>query len=109
MILTDKKIAKTIILATIIAAVILPSLALAKIDSPEKVIEVIEKLSGWMYSVLIVLAVVFIILAAYQFLMAGGDSEKVTKAKNSVLYAVLAVTVAVLATGIVKIVEDLLM
>lgn len=99
---------KIFILTAAITVMIMPIFAFA-IDSPEDVIEVIEKLSGWMYSVLIALAVIFIILAAYQFLMAGGDSEKVTKAKNSILYAVLAVTVAVLATGIVKIVEDLLM
>lgn len=98
---------KIFILAGAIIVTTMPIFVFA-IDSPEDVIEVIEKLSGWMYSVLIGLAVVFIILAAYQFLMAGGDSEKVTKAKNSILYAVLAVVVALLATGIVKIVQELL-
>lgn len=104
-----QKCVKKIIIPTLLATiVVIPSFALAKIDSPEKVIEVIEKLSGWMYSVLIALAVIFIILAAYQFLSASGNEKNVEKAKDKILYAVIAVVVALLATGIVKIVQQLL-
>lgn len=85
-----------------------PFFAFAAIDTPEKVIDVVNKLAGWLYSGLIAFAVVFIIIASYNFLFSGGDAEKVETAKNQLLFAVVAVATAILATGIVKVVQQLL-
>lgn len=78
------------------------------ITSPEKVIAIINKFGGWFYSFLIALAVIYIIYAAFKFLTAGGDEKKIEEGKKQILYAVIALAVAMLATGIVKIMKQFL-
>lgn len=80
----------------------------SSIDTPEKVIDAINKFAGWFYGALAALAVVFIIYAGFLFLTAGDDAEKVGKAKKQLIYAVVAVAVAILATGIVELTKVLL-
>lgn len=52
-------------------------------------------------------AVVYIVLAAYNYLTASGDPKKVDKANNMLLYAVIGVVVAVLAKNIPRIAADI--
>ena len=92
----------------IAAASLFPLLASAAVDTPEKVVGLIDTLAVWLYNILIAASVVMIIIAAFEFLNSGGDQEKVTKAKERIIYAVIAVAVAILATGIIKLVQDFL-
>jgi hypothetical protein len=78
------------------------------ITTPQKVIQLIEKASGWFYSALVALAILFIIYAAFKFLTAGGDEKKVGEAKQQLIYAIIALAVAMLATGIVKVLQQFL-
>ena len=78
------------------------------VDTPEKVITIINKFGGWLYGALLALAVVLIIYAAFLFLTSGGDAEKVGKAKKQLIYAVVAVATTILATGVIKLVQILL-
>ena len=87
---------------------LLPFIASAAIDSPDKIIELVTKVGGWLYSGLIAIAVVVIIYGAFEMLFSGGDTEKFKKGKNVVLYVVVAVAVAVLATGVIKLIQQLL-
>lgn len=102
------KLTKRTVLIASAAAAALPFAAFAAIDSPDKLIGVVNTLAGWLYSGLIALAVVFIIIASYNFLFSGGEEKKVETAKNQLLYAVIAVATAILATGIIKVVQQLL-
>ncbi|MFH1161723.1 MAG: hypothetical protein V1696_00365 [Candidatus Jorgensenbacteria bacterium] len=85
-----------------------PALAASDIDTPTKVIAAIDKFSGWAYAVLLAVAVVFIIFAAFTFLTAGESAEKVEAAKKQLIYAVIAVATAILATGIIALTKALL-
>ncbi len=78
------------------------------ITTPEKVIDLINKAGGWFYSALIALAVIFIIYAAFKFLTAGGDEKNIETAKQQLIYAIVALAVAMLATGIVKVLKQFL-
>ncbi len=78
------------------------------ITTPEKVIELINKFGGWFYSALLALAVIFIIYAAFRFLTASGDEKKVEEAKQQLIYAIIALAVAMLATGIVTVMKQFL-
>jgi len=49
---------------------------------------------------LIALAVVFGVIAAFRYLTAAGEAEKVKKANSTLLYAAIAIAVALLARGI---------
>jgi hypothetical protein len=56
---------------------------------------------------LVVLAVALIIYAAYLYLFAGGEAEKVTTAKKWLIYVVVAIAVALLSRALVYIVFEL--
>lgn len=60
-------------------------------------------LFGWLFMGVMFVAVVYIVLAAYNYLTASGDGKKVEKANHMLLYAVIGVIVAVLARNIPKI------
>lgn len=53
------------------------------------------------------LAVIMIIIGGLRFVLAGGDSGAVAGAKNTVLYSVIGLVVAILAFAIVNWVVDL--
>ena len=52
------------------------------------------------------LAVVFIIVGAIQYITSSGDAGKAAKAKNTILYAVIGLVVALLSYAIVYFVVD---
>ncbi len=57
-------------------------------------------LVAWIFTLLIILTVVFILWAAYLYLTSAGDEEKIKKANHQLLYAAIAVIVAVLSRGL---------
>ncbi|PID33191.1 hypothetical protein CR969_02110 [Candidatus Saccharibacteria bacterium] len=52
------------------------------------------------YSIAGVIAVVMIIIASISYTTSGGDSNKLTSAKNTILYAVIGLALIMLAFGI---------
>ncbi len=60
----------------------------------------VYRIVNFLYTTFWILAVGALIWAAILFLTAGGDRERVTKAKRMVLYACIAAAVALLATAI---------
>ena len=63
---------------------------------------------AWAFYFLIVVAVIFVIVAAFKYLMAGGDPEKVKSAGGTLLYAAVAIGVALLAKAIPLVVGNFL-
>ena len=53
-----------------------------------------------------VVAVIFIIVGGVQYITSSGDTGKATKARNTILYAVIGLVVALLAFAIVNFVLD---
>jgi hypothetical protein len=68
---------------------------------PTFVIRIINIVANWMFTILLVLTVVFIIIAAYKYLFSGGSEESVSSAHSMLLYAAVAVAVAMLSRGFV--------
>ena len=70
-----------------------------------------EKVWGWANTVITwvliiagIVAVGFIIFAGIRYVTSGGDAEKVKKAKNTLLYAIIGLLIAALALVIVNLV-----
>jgi len=55
---------------------------------------------GWLFTFLVILTVVFVLLAAFRYLTASGDPEKVKGASNMLIYAAVAIVVALFARGL---------
>ncbi len=62
----------------------------------------------WLQYGLFLVAAFLIILAAYDYLTSRGESEGIKKAQNTLLYAVVAIVVGLLAGGIPSIVKNIL-
>ena len=57
-------------------------------------------ITDWIFVFLLILAVLFIVLAAFQFVTAGGDPAAVGQARNKLIYAAVGVIVAALSKGL---------
>jgi membrane protease YdiL (CAAX protease family) len=103
-----KKILASIAVTSLLAV---PLLVLAQQAPPQNIdlIQVLENVRDWLFTILLIVAVIFIIIAGYNFVTAQGDPEKVRTARNFVLYALVGVAVAVASYALVNfIVEDIM-
>ena len=55
---------------------------------------------GWMFTFLVILAIIFVLVAAFKYLTASGDPEKVKAASHQLIYAAVAIVVAIFAKGV---------
>lgn len=63
---------------------------------------------SWAFGLLIVIAVLFVLYAAFLYLTAGGDEEKIKQAKNYIIYAVVALVVGAISQALIAIVNNFL-
>ena len=77
------------------------------VRSFEGFIGIFNRLINWIFTILLILAIVFILMAAFRYLTAAGDDEKIKKAHTALIYAVVAIAVGLLAQGIRFIVGQL--
>ncbi len=102
-----KKIYRNIILAifTLIPMVFVRADTIP--ESPElptnehAVYDKINEIINWMFGLILLGAAVVVIIAAWNFLTAAGDQEKTKKARDYIVYAIVAVLVGFLAKAII--------
>ncbi len=70
------------------------------------IIRILEKFLSWIYTIFFVLAAIIIVFAAFNYLTAGGEEEKVEKAKKQFIYAIVAIAVAIVATSVSFVVKN---
>jgi hypothetical protein len=70
------------------------------------VLTVLDRVIGWIFTLLLVLAVIFILYAAFKYLTAAGVPANIQTANKMLLYAAIAVAVAVLARTIPVLVRN---
>lgn len=68
----------------------------------DKPLELIEKITDWIFWILVISAIIVVVLAGFNFVFSGGSADKVKGAQNSLLYAIVGLVVAFLARGIVN-------
>jgi len=100
-------------------AVLLPTLAYGEgslLDTPpgsvvtsaEGAYGLLLKAGGWLFSVVLAIAVILMIYGGFLYVTSGGDEEKVKNGKNYIIYGVVGIAVATLATGVVFVVGEFL-
>lgn len=60
----------------------------------------------WIFTFLIIIAIIFVLIAAFKYLTAAGDPEKVKAASHNLIYAAVAVAVGIVAQGVPLIVGN---
>ena len=68
-------------------------------NTVNSLIATIVNLFSWIVRVM---AVIFIIYGGFRYVTSGGDAGKITNAKNTIVYALIGLIIAVLAQVIVK-------
>ena len=99
---------KTLFGLVLMSFLLLPVIGLAGVVTPPEVplIDGIGIIVNIIFTILMAVAVLFVMIGAFMFVTAGGDTEKITAAREKILYAVIAVVVALLARGIIDFVRD---
>ncbi len=77
----------------------------AELIGPEGVF---TKLTNIALGIIGALSVIMLIWGGLRYILSGGDSKKVTDAKNTILYAIIGLIIAVLAYAIVNFVLNTL-
>ena len=88
--------------------VIPPSPLSSPIESPADVVTTLDTISGWLFTIFFALAIVFLVYAAFLYLTAGGNETRVGSAKGVLIYAIVAIVVALIAGGIPLFVSGIL-
>ena len=89
---------KVLVSLVLISLLVLPAIASADVwddlfgggkkEIPESdVMATLENIANWLFTILLVVAVIFIVVAAFWFVTASGDPDKTKKARDFVLYA----------------------
>lgn len=77
-------------------------------DSPIKSIDdiykILAKIAKYVYTIFFIVAVIFIILAAFTFLNARGDPTAINSARSELIWAVVAIIVALLSVAMAQII-----
>ncbi|HCM36391.1 MAG TPA: hypothetical protein DIS53_00445 [Candidatus Wildermuthbacteria bacterium] len=63
-------------------------------------VALIENLTDWFFAAFLVLAVLFVLIAAFQFISSRAEPQAVAQARSKLLWAVVAIIAAVFAKGI---------
>ncbi len=71
-------------------------------------LNIVNTIIDYLFTILLVLSVVFILLAAFKYLTAGGDEEKIGSAHKILLWAVVAIAVALLSQGVIFLVQSII-
>ncbi len=66
--------------------------------------QLLNNVLDWLFSILLIVAAIFIIIAGYYFVTAQGDKDTTKKARDFVLYALIGVLVAFAAKGLVRLI-----
>ena len=79
-----------------------------QISSVDTLIGIVKNIVKYIYIIFFLVAVIFILFAAYTYLTAQGEPEEVNKARTQIMYAVIAIVVALMAVSVDLIVKNLI-
>lgn len=63
--------------------------------------------ASWVFAIFVAISVIFIVVSAFEFVTAQGDPTKITKARMSLIYAVIGIAIALLAVGIPTVIRNI--
>ncbi|MDP1689194.1 MAG: hypothetical protein Q8L47_03630 [bacterium] len=69
------------------------------------IVNLLDIVVYWLFSIFLIVAVIFLLIAAFKYLMSGGDATKVGEATRAVIYAAVAIGVALLSASVTSLVK----
>ena len=80
-------------------------------EGPQKggaLLDTIDGITDWIFAVLMLIAVIFLVMAAFQFITGGGNPEKLSEARQKLLYAIIGIGLAFAANGVDNILTNII-
>jgi len=112
-----KKLFAAVILLSFLGMIILPIGVFAadgqlhelteNITDEKGIFALFTVITNWIFTIFLALAVIFIIIAAFQFITAGGKAESVSEARQKIIWAVIGIIIALVARSIPAVLENL--
>lgn len=68
----------------------------------------IALIGNWVFAIFLAISLIYIVLAAFQFVTGGGDPVQVSAARQKLIYAAIGIAVALLAAGFDDILRNIL-
>ncbi len=62
----------------------------------------------WFYTILFIVALLYILLASFNFITSGGDQEKVKTARRQLIFAIVGIAVALVSYTVISLVRNTL-
>ena len=69
---------------------------------------ILKKITNWFFGIVIMIAVIMIIAAGFNYVISAGNEAKVKTAMNLLIYALVGVAIALLAKGLIYLICTLL-
>ncbi len=79
-----------------------------RVQSVDDIYRILGKIVGYTYTIFFIVAIFFILLAAFSFLTARGDPQKIISARNQILWASVAIAIALISFSVSIIVKNIL-
>ena len=73
-----------------------------------EVVALIESLTNWFFVGFMVLAAIFVVLAAWQFISSRAEPQAITQARSKLLWAAIAIAAAVFARAIPIVIRSII-
>lgn len=70
--------------------------------------DVLVAIGDFLFTLGVPLAILFILIGAFQFMTAGGNEERIKKGKKTLLWAIIGLIIILLASAITSIIQDVL-
>ena len=106
---------KALISLTLLTLLVLPLVATGQEDlvgevagSQQELFVTINSVINYLFAFLMIGAVIVILIAAFNFLTAAGDPDKTKKARDYIVYAIVAIVVGFLAKAIVLVIGNMI-
>lgn len=115
-----KKLFAVFLMVSVFAVLALPVLAVSEQPPTDKtlpatapattgaqLLTLVDTLTNWVFAVFSVLTIIFVLLAAFQFITAGGDAVKLGEARSKLIWAVVGIVIALASKGLVPVVRSI--
>ena len=76
--------------------------------SGSPIVCVLNRINGAIFAISIPIVTLMVLIGAFQILTAAGNAEKVTKGRNTIMYAAIGFVVVLFAGGITSIIRSIL-
>lgn len=67
----------------------------------------VDTATNWVFAIFVILSIIFVLLAAFQFVTGGGDAKKIEEARQKLIWAAVGIIIALLAKGLVPVIRNI--